>query len=178
MSQQEIKVAVGKMVEAATANPKSGQFKYKVSTNWENDVRTSAKIRNFPELTVDEPPPFGGSDLGPSPVELVLAALGTCQEIMYAALASAMDIPLEKCKVDLEGDLDVRGLLGLGAEDNIPPGFTQISYKTSIESPASEEQLQQLADAVNQQCPVLDMLLRNVEVTKDVVINGASTKAA
>ncbi len=178
MSQEDIKNAVTKMIEGVTASPKNGQFKYKVSTNWENDVRTSAKIRSFPELTVDEPPPFGGSDLGPSPVELVLAALGTCQEIMYAALASAMDIPLDKCTVDLEGDLDVRGLLGLGAEDNVPPGFTQIRYKTEIESSAPEEQLQQLAKAVNEQCPVLDMLLRNVDVSKEVSINGSVSNAA
>lgn len=171
MSQQDIKVAIGKMVEDVTANPKSGQFTYKVNTDWERDVLCSANIRNFPTLTVDEPPSFGGSDEGASPVELVLAALGTCQEIMYAALASVMDIPLDKCTVTLEADLDVRGLLGMGAEENIPPGFSQIRYKTAIQSSASTEQLQQLADAVNSQCPVLDMLVRNVDVVKEISFN-------
>lgn len=178
MAQKDIKEAVGTLVAAVTKNPKAGQFKYKVSTSWEGDVRCSAKIRKFPPRTIDEPAPFGGSDLGPSPVEVVLEALGTCQEIMYAALASAMDIPLDKCDVALEGDLDVRGLLGIGGQDNIPPGFTKIYYKTTIESSASEAQLQQLANAVNQQCPVLDMLTRNVNVVKDVIINGAIQQAA
>lgn len=178
MAQKDIKEAVGKMVAAVTRDPKAGQFKYKASTSWEEDVRCSAKVRNFPQMTIDEPAPFGGSDLGASPVELVLVALGTCQEIMYAALASAMDIPLDKCDVNVEGDLDVRGLLGMGGPDNVPPGFTKIYYKTTIESSASAEQLRQLADAVNQQCPVLDMLVRKVDVTKDVIINGAKHQAA
>ncbi len=176
MSQEDIKNAVTKIIEGVTANPKSGQFKYDVSTNWEEDVRCTANVRKFPTITIDEPPPFGGSDLGPSPVEMVLVALGTCQEIMYAALASVMGIPLTKCSVKLQGDLDVRGLLGMG--DGVPPGFTKITYKTSIESPADQESLEQLANAVDAQCPVLDMMVRSVEVDKEVSINGSVSNAA
>ena len=178
MSQADIKAAVEKIVESVSGSPESGQFKYRVDTAWEDDVRCSANVRKFPAMVIDEPPAFGGSDLGPSPVELVLAALGTCQEIMYVALASVMGIPLQKCHVALEGDLDVRGLLGMGKEENVPPGFTKIHYKTTLESSASQEQLQQLADAVNEQCPVLDMLVRSVDVSKEVIINNTDSKAA
>ncbi len=178
MSQADIKAAVEKIVESVSESPASGQFKYRVDTAWEDDVRCSANVRKFPAMVIDEPPAFGGSDLGPSPVELVLAALGTCQEIMYVALASAMGIPLQKCQVSLEGDLDVRGLLGMGKEENVPPGFSKVHYKTTIESSASQEQLQQLAAAVDAQCPVLDMLVRSVDVSKEVIINCTDSKAA
>ncbi len=172
MAQSDIKKAVVKMVETVTSSPKNGQFKYVVNTKWEGDVLCSANIRNFPALTIDEPPAFGGGDTGASPVEIVLAALGTCQEIMYSALASVMDIPLDECKVKLTGDLDVRGLLGMGAEEGIPPGFTEISYETHIKSSADKSQLESLVTAVENQCPVLDMLLRNVKVNGCAYANG------
>ena len=57
-------------------------------------LRSETKIRQF-SLTVDEPPNLGGTDTGPNPVELVLAALATCQEITYRAYATALGIPLE-----------------------------------------------------------------------------------
>ena len=58
-------------------------------------LRSETKIRQF-SLTVDEPPTLGGTDAGPNPVELVLAALATCQEITYRAYATALGIPLER----------------------------------------------------------------------------------
>ncbi len=170
MAQTDIKKAVTQIIETVTAEPKNGQFKYKVKTQWEGDVLCTANIRNFPALTIDEPAAFGGGDTGPSPVEIVLAALGTCQEIMYSALASVMDIPLEECKVTLTGDLDVRGLLGMG--EGVPPGFTEISYETRIKSSADKNQLKALVTAVENQCPVLDMLLRDVKVNGNAYLNG------
>tara|TARA_R110002096_G_scaffold426507_4_gene636411 strand:+ start:2079 stop:2612 length:534 start_codon:yes stop_codon:yes gene_type:complete len=172
MAQQDIKQAVMKIIEGVTASPKNGQLKYEVNTNWEGDVLCSAKIRNFETLTVDEPPAFGGGDTGASPVELVLAALGTCQEIMYSALASVMDIPLEECKVKLTGDLDLRGLLGMSDDESVPPGFTEITYETHIKSTASKNDLTTLVNAVENQCPVLDMLQRQVTVTGNAFANG------
>jgi OsmC-like protein len=52
---------------------------------------------------------LGGTDAGPNPVELVLAALATCQEITYRAYATALGIPLESVSVRLEGLLDLIG---------------------------------------------------------------------
>lgn len=170
MALSDIKIAVGKIVEGVQSNESFGKFKYKVDTHWDEDVRCNVNIRNFPAMIVDEPPAFGGSDLGASPVELVLGALGSCQEIMYAALASVMDIELEEVKVELVGDLDVRGLLGM---DGVRPGFTKIEFQTHIKAPtATKDQLSQLMNAVENQCPVLDMLTTKVEISGSAMGNG------
>src|SRR6478735_11646973 len=64
-------------------------------------LRSETKIRQF-SLTIDEPESLGGTDTSPNPVELVLAALATCQEITYRAYATALGIPLESVSVKLE----------------------------------------------------------------------------
>src|SRR6187551_1294843 len=75
---------------------------FAIDSKLETDYRTSVKIRDF-ELTVDEPEKIGGSDAGPTPVELVLAALGTCQEIVYATYARVLGIPLNGVSIHAEG---------------------------------------------------------------------------
>ena len=58
---------------------------------------------------MDEPKSFGGKDEGPSPVELILAALATCQEITYKAFATAAGINIESVSVNLKGELRSSG---------------------------------------------------------------------
>ena len=102
MAQSDVKAAVMKSIEGIQANPTMSTVFFKASTQWEEDVRCSVSIRDFAPMIIDEPPELGGQDAGPNPVELVLAALGTCQEIMYSAYASVMGIELISVKVDVK----------------------------------------------------------------------------
>jgi len=72
-------------IEEIKKNPQSAQLVFRANTKLLEGVRCSAKVRDFDEIYVDEPPSLGGNDSSMNPVELILAALGTCQEIMYAA---------------------------------------------------------------------------------------------
>ena len=173
MSQQSVKQAVAQTARLVADDPKNGKLVYKADTQWEGDVKCTARIRNFKPLVIDEPAAFGGGDTAVSPADLILAALGTCQEIMYSALASTMDIPLDKVRVKLKGNLDLRGLLGMGEEEQIPPGFQDISYETTITSPASEAELQRLIEAVEKQCPILDTLQRPIKVSGKAIIENS-----
>ncbi len=122
-------------------------------------------------LTVDEPEELGGTDKGPNPVELVLASLGTCQEITYRAYAAALGIPLESVSVKLEGDIDLRGFFAVA--DDVRPGYQAIRGTVELTSSASEEQLQTLREAVNAHCPVLDIMTKPVPVTLELRVNEA-----
>lgn len=182
MSQATVKTAVDSLAAAITDNPKSARLKYRAEVNWDGDVHCTSQVRDLPPVPVDEPEAFGGGDAAQSPGDLILTALGTCQGIMYAALASAMGIELTSYKVKLEGNLDLHGLFGMGTDKGIPPGFQNLSYESIIESPASEEVIRQLVDAVEAQCPILDTLQRPIKVTGTATINGKpgyiSAKAA
>lgn len=172
-SLKNIKASIKKIIERANEDGSFGKFKYRVDSHWEGGVLCKAQIRKEGhKLLVDEPPAFGGTDLGASPVELVLVALGTCQQIMFSALASIRDIPLEECDVKLTASLNVRGLLGIEGDKVICPGFSEIECETSIKSSAPREKLEALVDAVENQCPVMDMLTRNVKIEGFTSING------
>ena len=171
MSQQTVKEAVLATVEAIKKDAAMAKVRYKAHTQWEEDVRCTGRVRDFDPMVIDEPAAFGGADSAVSPADVVLVALGTCQEIMYVALASTMDIPLDEVKVDVNADLDLNGLMGLDPET--PPGLLEMSYDVHIKSPAPVEDLKRLVDTVEYQCPLLDTLTRRVEVTGKVKFNDA-----
>ena len=177
-TQGTIKDSVSNITDKVSKDINFGKFTFSVNTHWEGGVLCKAQVRKSHSIVVDEPPEFGGCDLGVSPVELVLAALGTSQEIMYSKLASIMGIELEDCDVRLTAELDVRGLLGIKDDESISPGFSKINYETTIKSSASNEEMQKLINAVEKQCPVLDILTRNVKVAGSVKIesNNSSKK--
>lgn len=138
-----------------------------------NDYETRVQIRDF-SLTVDEPEQIGGKNTGPTPVELVLAALGTCQEIVYATYARVLGIPLNGVEVSAEGRLDLRGFFGVAEEQ---AGFKDVTYTVAIDSPASQEEIARLIAAVNAHCPVLDILQQPVPVSGAYRLNGVELSA-
>jgi uncharacterized OsmC-like protein len=121
---------------------------------------------------VDEPAAFGGDNLSASPVELVLAALGSCQIVMFSALAATRGIELEECEVTLKARLNVRGLLGIKeGKESVNPGFSNISYETKIKSSESKKIIRALVEDVENQCPVMDMLTRSVKIEGTALVN-------
>ncbi len=146
----------------------------KVKATFRSDTRlvqgltTNAKIREF-DLTIDEPAQLGGANAGPTPVEVVLAAFGTCQEIVYAVYAAAMGIQLDRVEVAVEGDIDPRGFFGV---KDVSPGLSSVRFNVRLGSTDSAERIAALVEAVNQHCPVLDILKQPVPLTGTVELNG------
>lgn len=133
-------------------------------------MRCSAEIRQH-LLGVDEPAGLGGTDTGPNPVELVLAALGTCQAITYRIWAALMDIRLDDVRFETEGDLDIAGLLGL--REGVRPGFSGIRHRVVLIGPETEERYRELMAAVDEHCPVLDIVANPVPVERTLEVRAA-----
>ncbi|HWI02919.1 MAG TPA: OsmC family protein [Acidimicrobiales bacterium] len=162
-------------IEAARADDTVGQFTFTARSTWEEGTYNVGKIGAFTHggqpdgsrtepfvLRGDEPPVLLGSNRGPNAVELVLQALGFCYAVGYVANASAQGVEITRMDYEVEGDLDVRNFLGLQGPR---PGFTQIRVKGRVSSPnASEDQLSQLCQYVQQTSPVRDILANPVPV--------------
>lgn len=170
MSQESVKAALMQAIAGIQENAGAAKVVFRADTQLEEDVRCTAKVRDFPPITIDEPPDLGGADAAPNPVELLLVALGACQEIMYSAYASVMGVPLNSVKVNLRGYLDLRGLFGM--DSSVPPGYQKVVFDTFVDSPADTETLMKLVQTVESHCPVLDTLVRAIEVSGNVTING------
>ena len=143
------------------ANPGHAAATFSAASRQVDGLRSETKIRQF-SLTVDEPPTLGGTDTGPNPVELVLAALATCQEITYRAYATALGIPLESVSVRLEGSLDLRGFFAV--KDDVRAGFNAVRGTVNLKSSAPAAELAKLKEVVDAHCPVLDILRAPVPV--------------
>ena len=160
---------------AFRADPEKARATFASRSQLREGFHSEALLREH-RVTVDEPPSLGGTDKGPNPVELVLAALGTCQEITYRAYAAALGIPLEGVRVELEGDLDLRGFFAV--DESVRPGYQGVRGTVHLTSSAKPEVLEQLRQAVNAHCPVLDIIANPVPVNLDIAIERTASKAA
>lgn len=154
--------AIARPAENFRCEPRKAEVTFRSASELVEGFHSEAQVRDH-RVTIDEPRGIGGSDLGPSPIELVLAALGSCQEITYRAFATALDIPLESVAVTVEGDIDFKGFFAI--DPNVRPGFHALRVEVHLVSAAPQESLDRLVSAVNRHCPVLDMLSTPVPTT-------------
>ena len=156
-----LKETINNLQKDFIANPKNAVVQYESNSILKEGLQSVVTLREH-KLVVDEPKSFGGKDDGPSPVELILAALATCQEITYKAFATAAGINIESVSVNLKGGLDLQGFLALNK--NTRPGFQSISGTVDIKSSSSKAEIDKLIDTVNTHCPVLDILSKGVPI--------------
>jgi uncharacterized OsmC-like protein len=101
----------------------------------------------------------GGAGSGACSGDLLLGALAACAQITCQMVAAAMGVPTESIEIVVEGDLDLRGTLGISKE--VPVGFESIRARFEIVAPeATAEQLAALHEKTEQYCVVLQTLIQ------------------
>ena len=147
-----------------------GEFRFRAENRWLGGGQNRSRIGDFYgarqenshgqtfELNNDEPAVFLGKDKAPNPVEFVLHALGGCLTSTLVYHAAARGIPIESVESVLEGDMDVRGFLGV--EPNVPKGYQAIRVRLRVKSDAPADRLQELAEF----SPVFNTLMHGVPV--------------
>jgi uncharacterized OsmC-like protein len=108
----------------------------------------------------------GGGGTGACSGDLLLGALAACAQITCQMVATAMGIPTERIEVTVEGDLDLRGTLGISKEVSV--GFEGIRLHFDVDAPkATPEQLRGLREKTEQYCVVMQTLLRPPRVQSE-----------
>jgi uncharacterized OsmC-like protein len=101
----------------------------------------------------------GGAGTAACSGDLLLGALSACAQITCQMVAAAMGIQTERIEVTVEGDLDLRGTLGISKD--VPVGFEQIRVRFDIQAPhATAEQLKSLQEKTEQYCVVMQTLVQ------------------
>jgi uncharacterized OsmC-like protein len=111
----------------------------------------------------DHPKPLCGEDQGPTPVEHLLHALAGCLTAGVANIASARGVNLQSVECNVEGDIDLRGILGLS--DEVRNGFSAIRVRFAIQGDAPEETLRKIVEQSRARSAVFDMLANGVPVS-------------
>jgi uncharacterized OsmC-like protein len=121
-------------------------------------------------LAADLPAKVGGEDTAPTPGVLGRAALAGCLTIGIAHWAARLGVPLGALAVEVQADFDARGELGVG--DGIAPGYSEVRYVVSIESPAPRHELDRLLDTAERHSPYLDVFGRAIPLRGVRRLNG------
>lgn len=101
----------------------------------------------------------GGAGAGACSGDLLLGALAACAQITCQMVAAAMGIPAKRIEVTVEGQMDLRGTLGISKD--VPVGFESIKLHFDIAAPeASAEQLRGLQEKTEQYCVVMQTLMQ------------------
>jgi len=164
-----------KTIDAVKATPGIAKFKFRIRNEWVDGGYNRSTAKSFygvgaendrPKAFVmeaDEPPILLGKDRGANPVEHLLHALAACvtSSMVYHAAAKAIEI--EEVESSIEGDIDLRGFLGL--DKTVRNGYQQIRMNFKIKADVTDEQLQELCRFGPTYSPVFDSVTKGVPVT-------------
>jgi uncharacterized OsmC-like protein len=141
-----------KLIEDVKRDRANGATNWGVTTAWvgggvsETEVTgyelAGKRIKRSFRFRTDEPTELGGSDVHPNPQEYLLGALNSCMMVGYVALSSLMGIELESVEIETEGQIDLRGFLGL--DPNVKPGYEELRYTVRIKGNGTPEQFEQI----------------------------------
>ena len=130
-------------------------LKISIEGEAQSAARFSANARQF-NIVIDEPPQFGGEDLGANPVEYLLASYAGCINVVAHLTARELGINLERLEISVQGNINPARLFGLSEEERA--GFKQIDVNFSPVTDASPEQIEKWIDLIKSRCPVNDNL--------------------
>ena len=152
------------LAEKGKADP-TGIKTAKCRTVLEGQFRHLNYIRDLPPHVVDEPPALLGEDTAPNPTEALLAALGTCISVGVHANATARDIALTRLEVELEGDINIAAVWGVGDLGDKRLGVSDIRAMVTVEGDASGETLDEIVAHATHWSPVANTMINPVALS-------------
>jgi uncharacterized OsmC-like protein len=162
-------------LDAIKADPSLGVFQFRATNRWVDGAHNRTTIKAFygagqedttrdAAFTIDagEPAVLLGVDTGPNPAEALLHALAACLTTTLVYVATARKIRLTEVESTLEGNMDVRGCLGLS--DDVRNGFTSIRVNFKVKGDAPPEKLREIVERAQARSAVFDMINNGVPV--------------
>lgn len=151
--------------EAIRNDPELGRGAFTTVTEWVDGSLARTTARSF-TLETDEPTPLGGTDKAIDPMELLLAAVGTCLQIGWVTHANRRGIDFRSLRIETRGDYDLRGYLGL--DPDVPPGYLSITYTVEVDTDADPAALEEIRVAAENGSPVTQNVLKGTAIRSEV----------
>jgi uncharacterized OsmC-like protein len=156
-------------IETFKHKPELAKFKFRATNQWVGGTHNRATVKDFygpgredtsreaKVFDLDEPPVLLGKNLGTNPVEYLLVALSGCLTTAMVAHASAKGIKLRGVESRYEGDIDLRGFLGISPDVKV--GYEQIRVYFKIDADISDDQKEELVRMAQKYSPVLQTIV-------------------
>ncbi len=139
-------------IDAIRQDPAKGATHWEVTSHWRGGARTDARVTNYmiggervaKDFTIktDEPLALCGTNQYANPQEYLLAALNACMIVGYATGCAMEGIELEELRIETEGDIDLRGFLGISPD--VKPGYEELRYTVHIKGNGTPEQFEKI----------------------------------
>ncbi len=167
--------AMNQTVDAIRTDPALAQFKFRAKNRAILGGHNQSEVKEFYGakqehrtdkepfiLDNDEPPILLSGDTGPNPVEYVIQALLACMTTTTVYKAAAQGIEIESVRSEVEGDIDLRGMLGL--DPKVRPGYQEIRATLRIKTKGPKDKVRDL----HRFSPVYDTLARPVPIKVEI----------
>lgn len=166
------------MISEVAQEPGKGEIKFHVTSAWKGGTRSETQVetvhlgglpieRNF-SIPIDEPEQLLGTNTAPNPQEMLMAAMNACVLATYVIGCAVKGITLERLEIETEGELDLRGFMGL--DESVKPGYEEIHFTVHIKSNGTPEQLQEIHQNVMKTSPNFYNISQPVRLVPQLVL--------
>jgi uncharacterized OsmC-like protein len=165
-------------LDAVRAQPELAKFQFRATNRWQQGTHSRSTIESFRgaggeqrharafTFDADHPAVLVGRDQGPTPVEFVLHGLAACLTAGIGNIAAARGVTLYEIESTVEGDIDLRGILGIS--DEVRNGYEEIRVSFKIKGDAPPEKLRTIVEQSRGRSAVWDVVTKGVPVKLSV----------
>jgi uncharacterized OsmC-like protein len=164
--------------DALTAAPEAAQFQWRATCEWVRGTHSRSTISDFSGLgqehahrelfsvEADHPQVFASEDNGPTPPEIVLAALASCLTAGIATVATQRGVQLNSVSATVEAGMDLQGILGI--DGDVRNGFDSINVTYTIDADAPSEDIEAIVAQSQKRSAVFDIVANPTTVNVTV----------
>jgi len=120
-------------------------------------------------ITIDEPSELLGGNTAPNPQEYLLAAMNACLMATFVAACSVQGITLQSLEIEADGELDLRGFLGLSR--SVAPGYESIQYTIRVKGDGTPKQFEEVHQWMKQTSPNYYNMASEIALKSKLVVD-------
>jgi uncharacterized OsmC-like protein len=170
--------ALSDVMRDVERDPAKAKVEFRVKTVWQGAARSETSVESYSiggntvprkfKVVVDEPEEMLGGGGAINPHELLMSALNSCLMVSYAAGAAIKGIDLESIEIETEGELDLRGFLGL--DRGVSPGHETLRYTVRIKGDGTPEEFREIHETVMTTSPNFFNIAQPIRLEPTLVV--------
>ena len=170
--------ALKQVMGQISKDPPLGKVKFQVTTTWKGTTKSETVVQGYEiggqrvkrvhTFVIDEPTELLGEDTAANPQEYLMGAMNACILNTYVIAAAMKGIRLEKVEMETEGELDLRGFLGL--DNNVIPGYKELKYKVRLKGNGTRAQYEEVHRTVVATSPNYYNMSHAIKLNAELIV--------